>query len=85
MPARRSEDPSLTDEQRAGESAVEHWDEERRAAARPAPFGRSLPDRDQDGSGVESPSDDCATEFGATCSDGDGRSEGSGEGLATEE
>ena len=85
MPARRSEDPTLPEQQRAGEGAVEHWDEERRAAARPAPFERSLPDRDHDGSWIESPSGDGVTECGATCGDGDGRSEGAGEGLATEE
>ena len=46
MPARRSEDPALTEAEKRGEGAHEHWDEATRAAARPAPLGRSLPDRD---------------------------------------
>jgi len=47
MPARRSQDPSLTPAERAGQGALEHWDEERRRRAVPTPFERPLPDRDK--------------------------------------
>ncbi|WP_270407988.1 hypothetical protein [Brachybacterium paraconglomeratum] len=52
MPARRSEDPSLTDAEKRGEGTREHWDEAARAAARPAPLQRSLPDRDNSADGA---------------------------------
>ena len=71
MPARRSEDPSLTDAEKRGEGAREHWDEAARAAARPTPLQRSLPDRDNaadETSGAPSADD---AESAAACEDGD--------------
>ena len=82
MPARRSEDPSLTDAEKRGEGAREHWDEAARAAARPTPLQRSLPDRDNaaDGtSGVLSADD---AEAAAACED-DGGAPGASSGQET--
>ena len=85
MPARRSEDPTLTDAERSGEGAREHWDETARAAARPAPFERSLPDRDNPrGRALSAPTPD-VQESGAACEDGDGSTRASGGQKATGE
>ncbi len=72
MPARRSEDPSLTDAEKSGEGARDHWGESARAAARPAPFQRSLPDRDN---AVTTSGDDpvaVSEDPAMACEDGDG-------------
>ncbi|MFL0456166.1 hypothetical protein ACH0CV_02305 [Brachybacterium paraconglomeratum] len=71
MPARRSEDPSLTDAEKRGEGAREHWDEAARAAARPAPLQRSLPDRDNAADGPSGVPSAGAPESAAACEDGD--------------
>ncbi|MFI8777356.1 hypothetical protein ACIGH6_09750 [Brachybacterium paraconglomeratum] len=71
MPARRSEDTSLTDAEKRGEGAREHWDEAARAAARPAPLQRSLPDRDNAGEGDPDAPSAGAPESAAACEDGD--------------
>lgn len=69
MPARRSEDPALTDAERSGEDALAHWDEAARRAARPAPFQRSLPNRDIRDDDVERSSCECGEDPGATSAD----------------
>ena len=43
MPARRSEDTSLTPAERSGEDALAHWDAKRRDRARPVPLERRPP------------------------------------------
>lgn len=55
MPARRSEDPSLTDAEKSGDRAREHWDAAARRAARPAPLHRSSPNRDLGGDDADAP------------------------------
>lgn len=85
MPARRSEDPSLTDAEKSGAGAHEHWDEAARLAARPAPMYRTLPDRDNaSDSGPSTPTPD-AEESCAACEDGDGPATASGGQKATDE
>lgn len=71
MPARRSEDPTLTDAEKRGEGAREHWDGAARAAARPTPLQRSLPDRDNAGEGDPGAPSVGAPESPAACEDGD--------------
>ena len=71
MPARRSDDPSLTDAEKRGEGAREHWDETARAAARPTPLQRSLPDRDNAGEGDPDAPTAGAPGPAAACEDGD--------------
>ena len=85
MPARRSEDPTLTDAEQSGEEAREHWDEAARAAARPAPFERSLPDRDNDGDGSPVAPSSSGRDPGAACEDDGGAARASGGQKATDE
>ena len=70
MPARRSEDPSLTDAEKTGEGAARHWDGRRRAQARPAPFERSLPDRDHLGVQSDGRAGTDPRDPGMACDDG---------------
>lgn len=85
MPARRSEDPTLTEAEKAGTGAHEHWDEAARAAARPAPMDRSLPDRDNSRDCAPSASTPDAQESGTACEDDDGPTTASGGQKATDE
>ena len=71
MPARRSQDPSLTPAERAGEGALAHWDEQRRRRAVPTSLERSLPDRDNWGEGATSSDDADGDGESRTCTDGD--------------
>ncbi|HEX7351801.1 hypothetical protein [Brachybacterium sp.] len=82
MPARRSQDLSLTPAERAGEGALEHWDEERRRRADPVPLERPLPNRDHRPEGL--PPDDVGAEDGApqTCID-DQRADGAARGESS--
>ena len=79
MPARRSEDPALTEAEKRGEGAHEHWDEATRAAARPAPLGRSLLDRDNPERRTGSAADDEIEDSSTTCED-EGSAQGASDG-----
>lgn len=85
MPARRSEDPALTDAEKSGEGAREHWDETARAAARPSPFQRSLPDRDNASTWSDGAPGEVAGDPSMACEDdGDPRSPSSGQDATDE-
>lgn len=85
MPARRSEDPTLTEAEKAGAGAHEHWDEAARAAARPAPIDRSLPNRDNSSDSDPSAPTPDAQESGTACEDDGGPATASGGQKATDE
>lgn len=85
MPARRSEDPTLTDAEKAGTGAHEHWDGAAREAARPAPFHLSLPDRDKAEESESSAPTVACQESVAACEDDDESATSSGGQKATGE
>lgn len=70
MPARRSEDPRIDPALETAEDARAHWDERARRTARPAPWERSLPDRDLTDDPSESAEDERLGGSDATSSDG---------------
>lgn len=70
MPARRSEDPRIDPVLETEEEARAHWDERARRTARPAPWARSLPDRDLTDDPSEGAEGERLGESEATSSDG---------------